>query len=72
MLSESYYLELLAREKKAAFEAEAQRARLVRSARKNRPGIRLRMMNRAADFLISLGKHIKEKNSMGIPREHRI
>ncbi len=63
----SYYLEMLAKQRHQAFEQEARLMRLRRSARKTKPRTRDILSVKLANLLIRAGESLKKRVARNVP-----
>jgi hypothetical protein len=61
MMNDTYFLEIMAKQKQEAFEREAVMRRLRKAGREDRPGLNARVWIRLGDFLIEKGEAIKSR-----------
>lgn len=64
MIINTYFLECMVKERQVQFEREAERARLIKAARKSRPAVYPKWLERFADFMIDSGVRIKARYGM--------
>ncbi|MCP4720987.1 MAG: hypothetical protein GY860_16150 [Desulfobacteraceae bacterium] len=67
MCHDSYYLEMLAKQRHQAFEQEAALVRLRRSARKKTPKTRDILSVKLANLLIRTGESLKKRVALKTP-----
>ncbi len=65
MTNDTYFLEIMAKQKQGEFERAAALQRLRKSGKKKRPGLKARVWIRLGDFLIEKGEAIKSKYMPG-------
>ncbi|MCG8634500.1 MAG: hypothetical protein MI863_11775 [Desulfobacterales bacterium] len=65
MTNDTYFLEIMAKQKQGEFEREAALRRLRYSGREKRPGLKARIWIRLGDFLIKRGEAIKSRYMPG-------
>ncbi len=65
MTNDTYFLEIMAKQKQGEFEREAALRRLRKAGREKGPGLKARVWIRLGDFLIEKGEAIKSKYMPG-------
>ena len=60
-MNDSYFLEMVAKQKQIEFEQQARLRRLRRTARGQQPGVWAKMWIRFGDFLIHQGEAMKSR-----------
>lgn len=65
MSNDTYFLEVLAKERQRGFEREAELRRLRLAARKTGPGVWAGLWIRVGDFLIRQGQAMKHRYGAG-------